>query len=117
MNRVTKFRAWIESANKMVDWEYLKDKSDLGSVISGGYSGYHSMQFTGLLDKNGKEIYEGDILKDVERDMVREVAWIKNSYGLVKREKYRNVWGAFISRLPFLEIIGNLYEHPNLLTT
>lgn len=61
-------------------------------------------QYTGLKDKNGKEIYEGDIAK------------IKDLIGVVGFEKGKFVF-AFKSHLPFetttlCEIIGNIYQNP-----
>lgn len=75
------------------------------------------MQFTGILDKNGKEIFEGDICRDSETEINKVVEWTKNSYQLVRVTKFARVWGAFTSRLPYLEIIGNIWENSDLLTT
>jgi hypothetical protein len=113
MNRDIKFRAWDEHLKLMHDWASLKTWDF--AAIESQHDIVHVMQFTGLKDKDGKEIYEGDIVRDTGNEAVREVAWIKNSYGLVTREKYRNVWGAFVSRLPCLKIIGNIYENPELI--
>lgn len=55
-------------------------------------------QFTGLLDKNGVPIYEGDIVKGL-RGQIIEITW--SNYPFV---------GASIC-----EVIGNIYEHPALL--
>jgi len=72
------------------------------------------MQFTGLLDKNGKEIYEGDVIK-----FTSDVLKIKKIFFIEFQE------GRFIP-IPFTkyiseianngEVIGNIYENPELLT-
>lgn len=105
MTRSIKFRAWVESVSKMLDWEYLKYKSDIGAVISGGYDGYHPMQFTGLLDKNGKEIYESDRLKDLDGN-IGVVEFDSGSFII----RHENGTSDFISTKNYFEITGNIYE-------
>ena len=80
------------------------------------------MQFTGLLDKNGKEIYEGDIVKLRNRNC--KVYWADCGFALI-REKDNQVWewnGNLKGYCDGLwggppEIIGNVYENPELLDT
>ncbi len=92
-----------------------------------GISGEHSepdylgqfelMQFTGLIDKNGKEIYEGDILNSQNR-ILQGVVYYQAPSFVVKRRKYTKTWHEFIlhpSEKQFQEVIGNIYENPELL--
>ncbi|KKL84776.1 hypothetical protein LCGC14_1961420, partial [marine sediment metagenome] len=68
------------------------------------------MQFTGLKDKNGKEIFEGDILKYENRNY--EVSWMEDDGGF-----FAWLYGYSIQGGLFLwtEVIGNIYENPELL--
>ena len=73
-------------------------------------------QFTGLLDKNKKEIYEGDIIKYTlfNNSTLYEVKYNNSTLSWQLSNKYetKNISFAFKSRL---EIIGNTYENPELL--
>ena len=120
--RDIKFRAW--------NGEYMcysptlfKKETRSGCVqfaTDDGSSSLELMQYTGLKDKNGKEIYEGDILKmDSEEDQSTfEVVWKFNGW----RKKFTD-WPDdlpeynLLSRgdLGFYKIIGNVYENPELL--
>jgi len=69
------------------------------------------MQYTGLTDKNGREIYEGDISWDEWNDC----------YGVVKFDEgkfiyeWENVCEDLIEVHDYLDISGNIYENPELL--
>lgn len=124
MTREIKFRAWNKKNSKMVyqtQYAFLFTKNGITVDKYNSYNDYDGlmaideptiMQFTGLLDKNGKEIYEGDIVKDWQHGGNSKVEWIRTSWQLVSP---RNRWGAYCSRLNVLEVIGNIYENPELL--
>lgn len=74
-------------------------------------------EFTGLLDKNGKEIYEGDIVKHNDNHFVMK--WSENRFGWVGRVSEEDMnWrdGEWFHKLKkHIEVIGNLYENPELI--
>lgn len=122
MTKEIKFRAWDKK--KMINWEeLLKYYSDGGSdydlhAIFSGDEHLELMQYTGLKDKNGKEIYEGDIVRCDENvantfgiDVVSEVKYIMGSFYAGTTTFYLvNTNGVYRG-----EIIGNIYENPELL--
>ena len=76
-------------------------------------------QFTGLLDKNGKEIYEGDILQCYHNGLkcgALETVEFKNGcFWLRHRDVSIHHWLSLIDDDTDIEIIGNIYENPELL--
>lgn len=87
-------------------------------------------QFTGLTDRHGKEIYEGDIVKGIKGygagfsrkpgyEAIFEVSgWLDGwgwRYNLVERSKHRQGYRAY-PNFKGVEVIGNIYENPELLT-
>jgi len=123
--RQIKFRAWLTQEKRMVDvykldfftkdgkptvilW-YLLDK---GTQV-GLPKDFELMQYTGLKDKNGKEIYEGDIVRDSHGDLY-VIKWIDDIMFFVGDPvvAYRKAYGVDVSDL---EVVGNIYETPHLL--
>ena len=75
------------------------------------------MQFTGLTDKNGKEIYEGDILKD-SWECVHEVYYSEDAQWSTHLHKHpKHIFPARYLHCAYMqwEVIGNIYENPELL--
>lgn len=110
-NREIKFRAW--NGKQMLDWEWIKTMRYISHIIIDNSRDYQLMQYTELKDKNGKEIYDSDILTTNS-----------NVSGIVKfnRSSWEFQYGSSNSEyLSFrhyksndFEIIGNIYENPNL---
>ena len=116
--RDIKFRAWdgneMQYLNKCVC--YPKEKAITGR--------WELMQFTGLQDKNGKDVYEGDILIDTLTKMTYVVKFgrcIKFAYNgwYVQNDNYdytTTINGDYDTDInSCIEIIGNIYEHPELI--
>lgn len=111
MNRPLKFRVLAAYKNK--EWSYwnLTDKyavEELEKMADWDTVG----QFTGLLDKNGKEVYEGDIFRLPATFVVE----FDNGYfGL--REPGSNYILLLLAEFytDKIEVIGNIHEHPHLL--
>lgn len=84
------------------------------------------MQFTGLHDKNGKEIYEGDILDVAEwcngcsASIPHAVEWgvlsDSDEYNATEYLCWKTGRSSLIDTAPLSSIIGNIYENPELLT-
>lgn len=114
---VPKFRAWDKNNKEMISWRYLLNGYNLRNVfMRPEMCGLELMQSTGLKDKNGAEIFEGDILTSNVQPC-KMVNPIKDGYGVVRFENGMFKLGAislvtFISKM---EVVGNIYENPELL--
>lgn len=124
--RAIKFRAWDTKLKQFVDLtesEYSLEVMAQGDVkvIRQGRpindSRFLLLQFTGLKDAKEKEIYEGDVVKcrdnvtDIEKGIVE---W--GTDGWIIRAASGSFKGLCDWGTPVLEIIGNIYENPELLT-
>lgn len=114
-NHVIKFRAWDKSIQRMA-FHFSLEAALLGLRLeTNEVNDLIFMQFTGLLDKNGKEIYEGDIVKG-GWPKVAVVEWLESRSGFVRSVSVHETKIPLGIELPSdLEIIGNVMENPDLL--
>lgn len=127
--REFKFRAWDIKTKTMHDVWRMGRLNGGWVTYNNGVQNYnyinkdcYVMQYAELKDKNGKEIYEGDILEvgqdDAKKKCNCKVVFVSGSYGIIAS------WsGCFISFDNYIgnempscfRVIGNIYENPELL--
>jgi len=124
--REVKFRAWDNYDKKMVSWmEILENRSYTYDFMNNVLKNLIPQQFTGLLDKNGKEIYEGDICRgtmpDTERDEPFDLMEVKYEDASFSLYRIKNNRGLYFGELDMpalnksIEVIGNIFENSELL--
>ena len=137
MNREIKFRAWHKEFKKMFkigqitlekgSWNYEPENRDFIGMSIPYQPSMVLMQYTGLNDKNEKEIYEGDIVlldcyyyEEPAFDGEFEVVYdeINGMWLLIDLEDKENIYtfenirGYYKSEI---EVIGNIYDNPEML--
>lgn len=129
--REIKFRAWDRINHKVIEMPTLHQGMkgvgivefydvDQHKTVRPVKPGIFLMQFTGLKDKNGKEIYEGDILSYPKHEGYYLMKWICDSAEEVNdcgftcerdAPSYNYMLPSIWKRM---EVIGNIYENPEL---
>lgn len=124
--REIKFRIWNNHAEEIAYNEFWVNGS---SIVYDDGKSYNDreldndlvvMQYTGLKDKNEKDIYEGDILKnesEAPTNIIERGVVVFDGGGFMMAEKkQKGALGYYLHKLSCVEIIGNIYQNPELLT-
>lgn len=119
---IPKFRAWDKKLKKMFEVSFIDfDTKLIGlnidlEIIIFDFDDVNLMQSTGLFDKNGKEIFEGDIVK-MAKDVYSDLTYyeiVRHRGGAYRLESNQHGCELWLRRTN-CEVIGNIYENQELL--
>lgn len=129
---IPKFRAWNIESKEMLEHNFIVETvmwggdivRDFSDVIN-GEDVFILMQSTGLTDKNGKEIFEGDIVR-AEHDnfsmdevppeykpYIGFIKYVKTGYSIITKDTYHPCLSNI--RITNIKVLGNIHEHSHLL--
>ncbi|WGM54820.1 putative YopX protein [Fusobacterium phage vB_FnuS_FNU4] len=126
--REIKFRAWHKEKKEIVDVEEIDFMNKVINYIDNDYENNRQeirgayfedvelMQYTGLKDKNNKEIYEGDVLSNGNDEKPYKVIFENGSFRAEFEGDFEEYSFYLIDIVAqHCEIVGNIYQNPELL--
>lgn len=116
--REINFRAWVRRLDRMCNVTGIDFERNEINILSPGWhmsewlrrDQVELMQYTGLKDNNGREVYEGDVVKN-EYGKVMDIQYDPRSTAFGVGDYYFGTIGSG----KILEVIGNIFENPELL--
>ena len=118
-----KFRAWDKTLNKIHSWSTIENHFTLEELLDDNF--FEAMQYTGLKDKYGTEIYDGDYIRYSMRTIngstyTHVCRVFQHESGTWRIEGYHEdnhsyeTKGTVYAAHLICEVIGNIYENPEL---
>ncbi len=126
--REIKFRVWCKEYEQFIQFNKMgfledgslwyvqgvdEDEKETDPPYFENQNDWELMQYTGLKDKNGVEIYEGDMYHHGEPRITYTVVWVDS--GLKGKQNSSTSYAGLESWCDQIEVIGNIYENPELL--
>lgn len=119
---------WYEGAYSPHNWDFFGMRSDIPQIIIVSEDKYLDGkwievipetvgQYTGLTDKNGKKVFEGDILFSsyiADSPSIEVVKWIYNGWHTQEGDLTPDMIDD-VGIMPYSEVIGNVHDNPRLL--
>ena len=120
MNREIKFRAWDKQKRRLIEHSMLFRLDTTNEIpflplLEKFIPEYEVMQYTGLKDKNGNEIYEGDLVSDLLNGSLGEVTFDEGCYLVDWEDELTTITLHQNIREFDVVVVGNIYENPELL--
>lgn len=129
--KISKYRAWDKISQCMCDidlinfydefyeFKYFGEDKSISGTTDFNDEPVILMQSTGMIDRNGKDVFEGDIVKPVSFAHWKGVvsyADNKAAYILDDHDNdFRRGEDVFLSQFDAVEVLGNIYENPELM--
>lgn len=115
MMRELKFRAWYKSEKKMIYniQNEFEERIELGMDCFSDYLNKDDFvieQYTGIKDKNGKEIYEGDIVSKHNSDTKGVVKQVKDGQWAIYWDNVPDGYYVLFKYSDWCEVVGNIHE-------
>ena len=118
-----KFRVWDKTLNKIHCWSAIENHFTFEELLDDNF--FEAMQYTGLKDKNGTEIYDGDYIRYSTRTINGSIYThvcrvFQHESGTWRIEGYHEdnhsyeTKGTVYAAHLICEVIGNIYENPEL---
>lgn len=135
MNREIKFKVWCKENEEFVEFNKMgfledgslwyvqgvdKNEEETDPPYFENQNDWELMQYTGLKDKKGVEIYEGDIVLNLEHNQETKgvVVFVRGGFRValnIKGFKFNLPFNSFEENEYSLQVLGNIYENPELL--